>query len=231
MESQRRYNFTGDPQFLPAPVGRHFDFGVQPAPVGRGTYFWATFAEHVAKAQGVPVLLLNAAFGGTSLEHWAKSARGEPFEHSFVNSSIRMPYIRLEHALTKYCAITGLRAVLADQGQNDWPEKDEEKIITNYKAWIDQARKDVGFPGLAVVVNRQSPPNGFGQIRRVQDRVIKEHPRCFPGPDYDTLAQEDTTDKVHLSESGAKKAARLWADALDADFFRAAAPLAPLQTK
>jgi hypothetical protein len=175
--------------------------------------------------------LLNAAFGGTSLEHWAKSARGEPFEHSFVNSSIRMPYIRLEHALTKYCAITGLRAVLADQGQNDWPEKDEEKIITNYKAWIDQARKDVGFPGLAVVVNRQSPPNGFGQIRRVQDRVIKEHPRCFPGPDYDTLAQEDTTDKVHLSESGAKKAARLWADALDADFFRAASPLAPLPAK
>ena len=231
MESQHRYKLTGDPQFLPAPVGRHFDFGVQPAPVGRGTYFWATFAEHVAKAQGVPVLLLNAAFGGTSLEHWAKSARGEPFEHSFVNASIRMPFIQLEHALTKYCAITGLRAILADQGQNDWPEKDEEKIIANYKAWIDQARKDAGFPGLAVVVNRQSPPNGFGQIRRVQDRVIKEHPRCFPGPDYDTLAQEDTTDKVHLSESGAKKAARLWADALDADFFRAAAPLAPLQAK
>lgn len=175
--------------------------------------------------------MLNAAFGGTSLEHWAKSARGEPFEHSFVNSSIRMPYIRLEHALTKYCAITGLRAVLTDQGQNDWPEKDEEKIIANYKAWIDQARKEAGFPGLAVVVNRQSPPNGFGQIRRVQDRVIKEHPHCFPGPDYDTLAQEDTTDKVHLSESGAKKAARLWADALDADFFRAAAPLAPLPAK
>ncbi len=82
-----------------------------------------------------------------------------------------------------------------------------------------------------MVVNRLSPPNGFGQIRRVQDRVIKEHPGCFPGPDYDTLAQEDTTDKVHLSESGAKKAARLWADALDADFFRAAAPLAPLPAK
>ncbi len=231
MESQRRYNFTGASRFLPEAAGRHFDSNVQPAPSGKGTYFWATFAEHVAKAQGVPVLLLNAAFGGTSLEHWAKSSRAEPFEHSFVNSSIRMPYIRLEHALTKYCAITGLRAILADQGQNDWPEKDEEKIIANYKAWIDQARKDAGFPGLAVVVNRQSPPNGFGQIRRVQDRVIKEHPRCFPGPDYDTLAQEDTTDKVHLSESGAKKAARLWADALDADFFRAAAPLAPLQAK
>ena len=50
-----------------------------------------------------------------------------------------MPYVRLEHALKKYCAVTGLRAILADQGQNDWPEKDEEKILANYKAWIDQA--------------------------------------------------------------------------------------------
>ncbi len=227
MESQRRYRLTGDPRFLPEPVGRHFDSNVQPAPAGNGTYFWADFAEHVAQSQNVPVLVLNAAFGGTSLEHWARSARGEQFEHPFVNSSIGMPYIRLEHALTKYCSVTGLRAILADQGQNDWPERDEEKIFENYKTWIDQARKDVGFPGLAVVVNRQSPPNGFGQIRRVQERMIKEHPHCYPGADYDTLASEDTTDKVHLSESGAKKAALLWVDALDADFFSNTVPWQP----
>ena len=227
MESQRRYKFTGDPRFLPEAVGRHFDSNVQPAPAGNGTYFWATFAEHVARTQNVPVLLLNAAFGGTNLEHWAKSARGEPFEHPFVISSVRMPYIRLEHALTKYCSVTGLRAIIADHGQNDWPEKDEEKILANYKAWIDQARLDTGFPNLAVVVNRQSPPDGFGQIRRIQDRMIKEYPYCFPGADYDTLAKEDTTDKVHLSEAGAIKAARLWADALNADFFKAAEPLPP----
>ncbi len=97
--------------------------------------------------------------------------------------------------------------------------------MANYQAWIDQARKDTGFPNLAVVVNRQSPPEGFGQIRRVQDRMIKEYPYCFLGPDYDTLEKEDTVDKVHLSESGARKAAQLWADALDAKFFKAAVPL------
>ncbi len=225
--SKRRYKLTGDPHYLPEAVGTHFASNVEPAPVGRGTYFWAAFAEHVAKDQQVPVLLLNAAFGGSSLEHWAKSARGQSFEHGFIRSSVRMPYIQLEHALTKYGAVTGLRAILADQGQNDWPERDEDKITTNYKAWIEQVRKDAGFPNLAVVVNRQSPPDGFGQIRRVQDRIIKEVPHCFPGPDYDTLAKEDTTDKVHLSESGARKAARLWADALDADFFKTAMPLQP----
>ena len=29
-------------------------------------------------------------------------------------------------------------AILAEQGQNDWPEKDENKITENYKAWIEQ---------------------------------------------------------------------------------------------
>ncbi len=224
MESQWQYKFTGNPRFLPDTIGRHFDSNVQPAPAGNGTYFWAAFAEHVAKAQNVPVLILNAAFGGTSLEHWAKSARGESFPHPFVISSIRMPYIRLEHALKKYCAVTGLRAILADQGQNDWTEKDENKIVANYQAWIEQARKDSGFPKLAVVVNRQSPPDGFGQIRRVQDRMIKEFPYCFPGPDYDTFGNEDTVDKVHLSEPGARKAAQLWSKALGANFFKASVP-------
>lgn len=227
MEPQRQYKFTGDPRFLPEAVGTHFASNVQPAPAGNGTYFWAAFGEKVAKSQNVPVLLLNAAFGGTSLEHWAKSARGEPFEHPFVASSVRMPYIRLKHALTQYCAVTGLRAILADQGQNDWPEKDESKILANYKGWIDQARADTGFPNLAVVVNRQSPPDGYGQIRRVQERMIKECPHCFPGADYDTLDREDTVDRVHLSESGEKKAAQLWAAALNAEFFNNAEPWLP----
>lgn len=229
-ESQRRYQASGDPGFLPAAVGRQFGSDVQPAPAGSGTYFWAAFAEKVAQAQRVPVLLLNAAFGGTSLEHWAKSARGERFEHSFVNSAIRMPYIRLQHALTRYGGVTGMRAILSDQGQNDWPEKDEERIVSNYKIWIDQARRDTGFTNLAVVICRQSPPGGFAQIRRVQERMIREHPNCFPGADYDTLAGEDTTDKIHLSESGARKAAGLWAEALDAGFFRAAVPWQPRES-
>ena len=54
--------------------------------------------------------------------------------------------------------------------------------------------------------------------------MIKEFPYCFPGPDYDTFGNEDTVDKVHLSESGARKAAQLWSKALDANFFKASVP-------
>ncbi len=229
-QKQRSYKSNGDPALLPPVVGRHFDSLLQPAPAGNGTYFWAAFAENLAKAQDVPVLLLNAAFGGTSLEHWAKSARGEMFDHPFIRATARMPYIRLQHALQKYCAVTGLRAILADQGQNDWPERDEEKLFANYEAWIAQARKDAAFPDLAIVINRQSPPDAVGQIRRTQERVIRDTPHCYPGADYDTLGKDDTVDKIHLSAPGQRKAAQMWATALDAHFFKTAAPLLPTGT-
>jgi len=78
-----------------------------------------------------------------------------------------------------------------------------------------------------VVVNRRSPPGDAAQIRRVQERVIQEVPHCVAGPDSDTFGEGDTVDKIHLSEAGARKAARLWADAMDVDFFKAAVPLPP----
>ena len=225
--ARKEYERTADPQLLPGLIGAHYTDGVRPAPFGNGTYFWAQFADRVAKAQGVPVLLLNAAFGGTSLEHWAKSARGEPFEHSFVKSPLRMPYINLHHALRRYATVTGVRAVLADQGQNDWPENDAGQVFNNYVAWVRQARADLEFPELAIVVNRASPPGNRPIIRRVQEQMIREVPHCYAGPDYDTLPKSARYDAVHFSASGLPRAAQLWAEALTPSFFQQAVPYQP----
>ena len=220
------YLQTGDPQHLPAPGFAHYGTGVSPAPFGSGNYFWSKFGEHVARKENVPVLIYNAAFGGTSLEHWAKSSQNIQFEHSFVKASIRMPYINLLNTLKKYVPLTGLRAVLADQGQNDWPEKNEELVFQNYLTWVKQARADLGHDELAIVVNRQTPFLRDAQIRRVQERMIKT-PHCFAGPDYDTLTKEARPDTIHLGLSGQVEAAKLWADALDAQFFQSSKPWLP----
>lgn len=226
-ERQRDYERTGDPKFLPAAVGTQFATGVRPAPFGHGTYFWAAFAENVARSQNVPVLILNAGFGGTSLQHWAKAARGEQFDHSFVKSEIRMPYINLQNAITKYASKTGVRAILADQGQNDAGEPNSDIIFANYRTWVEQIRADSGWPDLAVVVNRQTPYPDRNPIYRAQVRVLRDVPSTFQGPDYDTMAEADRYDRIHLSEAGERTAARLWEQALDADFFRKAAPSLP----
>ena len=173
------------------------------------------------------MLILNAAFGGTSLEHWAKSARGENFEHSFVNSRIGMPYSNLRNALQCYAAQLGVRALLCDQGQNDWPEENEDLIVSNYRSWIDQARIELGFEKLAIVANRQTPSAQKRKVRAAQERIIADVSNCFAGPDYDLLEEADRTDGIHLSATGANKAAVMWAEALDAEFFKRSMPFIP----
>lgn len=220
------YVFTGKPEDLPEANFVPFEKGVYPAPFGNGTYFWSDFGQLVARRENVPVLIYNAAFGGTSLEHWGKSAQGIFFEHTFVKAAIRMPYINLRHTLTKYIPLTGVRAVLADQGQNDWPEKKADVVFGYYDAWVKQARADLGHPALAIVVNRQTPFLRDKAIRQAQERMIAS-PHCFTGPDYDRLAAEDRPDAIHLGQSGAIKAAQMWAEALDGEFFRKAQPWMP----
>ena len=226
-EQSNNYNNTADPQYLP-PLGfAQYGSGVTPSPFGSSTYFWGKLAQQVAQTQNVPVLMLNAAFGGTSLEHWYKSALGIPFDHGFVKSSIRMPYINLYNTLKHYINHTGVRAVLADQGANDWPNPDSNQVFTYYKTWVDQARIDLGYGSLAIVVNRHTPGGNAG-IRTAQMRMINEVPNCFTGPDYDTLAPADRYDGIHLSEQGCWAAAQKWADAVNGGgFFSSSQPYLP----
>ena len=221
------YLTTGDPQYLPSPTAfGQFGNGVAPSPFGSGTYFWAKFAEYVVQRQNVPVLIYNAGFGGTSLEHWAKSSQGIWFEHSFVNASIRMPYINLYNVLKTYIPVTGIRAILSDHGQNDWPETNADVILANYQTWVNQARVDLGFGQLAIVVNRATPYLDRPAVRNAQERMAQSA-NCFAGPDYDTMAPADRTDGVHLSAQGCWTAAGKWADALTTSFFSSSTPYLP----
>lgn len=220
------YNDTADPQYLPPVVFSQYSNGVVPAPFGGGTYFWAKLAQYVAQNQNVPVIVYNAAFGGTSLEHWAKSSQGIPFDHSFVKSSIRMPYINLYNTLKYYINHTGMRAVLADQGQNDWPNQDFNQVFGYYQTWVNQARADLGYGPLAIVVNRATA-GGNPIIRQMQEAMISQVPNCFAGPDYDTMAPGDRYDGIHLSEQGCWVAAHKWADALNGAFFANSQPYLP----
>jgi hypothetical protein len=226
-EAVKRYETTADPEALPPATFVHFGDGVRPAPFGHGTYFWAQFAEAIAKRENVPVLFFNAAFGGTSLEHWSLSAQGKQFEHSFVRAKIGMPYVNLRNTLRRYAPITGLRAVLADQGQNDWPNPDENMVFGYYRTWVEQARKDLDFAGLPIVVNRQTPYHQRPAIRRAQERILREVPNCFPGPDYDLIPEDQFDDKVHFNAAGCKVAARVWTEALTPEFFKTAKPYLP----
>lgn len=219
------YLKTADPQYLPELQFVQAATGIAHAPFGHNNYFWSKFGELLAQKENVPVLIYNAGFGGTSLEHWAKSTQNIQFEHGFVRSAIRMPYINVYNALIKYIPSTGIRAILSDQGQNDSGQKNADSIVQNYQIVIRQARQDLKYDQLAMVVNRQTP-KGAPSVRQAQNRMAKE-PYCFPGPDYDLLLKDDTVDGVHLSASGEEKVAVMWAEALTQGFFKMSKPWLP----
>lgn len=235
-ESGSLYPATGDMAHLPMTFS-HFSAGMRPAPSGAGTYFWSKMCQHLVDRLNVPVLLFNAGYGGTSMEHWAKAALGQPFEHWFVDSSIRMPYINLSNSLRKYGAVTGVRGVLADQGQNDngrIRSVGENQVYSEYQTWVNQARNDLGYGALAIMVNRQTPyvdtPNAFPEVRRVQQRMVDSHPHCFAGPDYDWMSTNTDyrPDGIHLGAAGEVVAAQWWADAItNTSFLNQSQPYQP----
>ena len=219
------YLKTGDPQYLPELEFVQAATGIAHAPFGHNNYFWSKFGEILAQKENVPVLIYNAGFGGTSLEHWAKSSQHILFEHGFVRSAFRMPYINLLNALVKYIPSTGIRVILSDQGQNDSGQKNADSIVQNYQTVIRQARHDLQYAELAMVVNRQTP-KAAPAVRLAQNRMASE-PYCFPGPDYDLLLKDDTVDGVHLSASGEEKVAIMWVQALTKRFFKLSKPWLP----
>ncbi|WP_266366011.1 sialate O-acetylesterase [Tellurirhabdus rosea] len=211
------YESTADPQYLTNPPYAQLGEGARIGPFGHSAHFWGAFGQHLAQRLNVPVLIFNAAFGGTSLEHWAKSSQGQWFEHGFVRWDIRMPYINVKNTLTKYIRDIGVRGILSDQGQNDHANTNVDEVLQYYRTWVNQARVDLNYGALAVMVNRQTPyitTDPRWAIRQAQNRMAAE-PNCFPGPDYDTgLEPQHRPDQVHLNDEGKRRAAQLWADAV-----------------
>ncbi|WP_234734626.1 putative Ig domain-containing protein [Tellurirhabdus bombi] len=231
------YERTANPEKLSGLVFSQYNNSARPGPFGYNPHIWGKFGEYVAQRYNVPVLIFNAAFGGTNLEHWAKSAQGLPFEHSFVHSSIRMPYINVKNTLDRYVRYLGVRAILCDHGQNDYQNQNVSQLLDYYKTWVAQARNDLGYAPLAVMINRATPqilpsqPNQpiikFPHIRSVQEQMSQQ-PNAFPGPDYDTgLASPHRPDGIHLTPDGQNRAGQLWADAVSANFLGASQPWLP----
>ena len=227
------YGDSGLASDLPDMKFVQYGSGIRPAPFGTNQYFWSKFAGTLSDRVNVPVMIMNAGFGGSNLVHWAMSSQGQQFQHGFIRSDIGMPYANVRNALNKYARLTGIRAILADHGQNDYDSRDETAILTNYQTWVTQARTDLGFTKLAVLINRQTPyitmPNvDHGVwIRRVQDRMTT-FPDCFPGPDYDLLTVSDRYDHIHLTPAGQEKAAQMWSEAVSQTFWNGSTPFIPI---
>jgi hypothetical protein len=197
------------------------------APGSGMPWFWGQLGDSLVEATQVPILFYSAAFGGSNMVQTYKAAYDIPFSHSFINYSLRHPYINTKNALQKYIPYTGVRAILSAHGIND---RDEPFLATNdpqnpdfgyaYAKVIDKTRQDLGHPNLAWMVATSCWYNGIWKVDsvktllQVQDSLITNKPHVFRGGNLNLINNTGRTDGVHFNQLGQSQAAKRWKEAI-----------------
>lgn len=229
-----KYFQTADVQFLPMLKFSKVSIASGIAPFCSNPWFWSIVGDSLSRKLNVPILLYGTAFGGTKSEHWYKAAKGIPFEHGFIKSSIAMPYINLKNVLQLYVPLTGIRGVLCLHGVNERNDSKED-IQMWMEGYIGQSRIDSKIGNLAWMIALDSYLLDHGQNpapfplkpnpRNAQAAVAQEAYN-FQGPDLDIIADNgggngvsQRPDGLHFGNQGLIYAANLWVDAINKNSF------------
>ncbi|RYF70617.1 MAG: T9SS C-terminal target domain-containing protein, partial [Cytophagaceae bacterium] len=157
-------NSLGDP---PAPSFQQLTATSLIGPRGQSAWCWGYLGDLLVKQYNVPVLFINTAWNGTTIQNWRESADGKITKNLFAlgtpneNFPTGMPYSNLVIALRYYCSLQGLRAVLWQQGEFDnFPLHSTRKdYADNMQYLVNKTRVDTDrYP--AWVLARSSYNNG-----------------------------------------------------------------------
>jgi hypothetical protein len=183
---------------------------------------WGQMGENLVKALNCPVMLYHASWGGTSLKNWSEAVRGLVAKdypgYNPADDGKGYPFAKLKNILKTLVPKTGARAVLVMHGEND-SNSSQTDIEQYYKDLIGACRAiqtDIPF----VLSISTWDKNTENQVIQAQKSVIGSVPKVYEGPDITTIGfdgrikQFDPNKDWHLNETGDKKAAQIWADAL-----------------
>lgn len=229
-----KYLQSGDAQFLPVLTFSRVTKTAGIAPFCPVPWFWSIVGDSLSRKLNVPIMLYGTAFGGTKSEYWYKSSKGILFDHGFVKSAIRMPYINLENVLQLYLPLTGVRGILCLHGVNE--RNDSQADIQLWmEGYIAQSRIDSKIPNLAWMIATDSYLLDHGQYpapfplkfaARSAQAIVASQPNNFSGPDLDVITDNgagnpisERPDGLHFGNQGLISAANLWINAINQDSF------------
>ncbi len=210
----------------------HIETNTMVGPKGQGSWCWGELGDYLAQRLNVPILFLNAAYGGSSSENWYSSALGKPTQNAFHLPYIGgAPYSSLRISLQFYASYLGVRAVLWEQGEDD-SETGEDVYYNNVKTVIERSRADAN-KNLSWVICRASL-NDFAtthtnpNVIKAQNRLIKDIANVFEGPYTDSI-QVPRTEGVHFknlggTNDGISDLAKAWNTKLNDNFFSKSIP-------
>ncbi len=229
-----KYLQTGDAQFLPVLAFSKVTRAAGIAPFCPNPWFWSILGDSLSRKLNVPIMLYGTAFGGTKSEHWFKASKGILFDHGFVKSAIKMPYINLKNVLQLYVPLTGIRGVLCLHGVNERNDSQLD-IQTWMQGYIAQSRIDLKIPNLAWMIATDSYLLDHGQYpqpfplkfeARNAQAFMQTLPYNFQGPDLDVITDNNAgnpiserPDGLHFGNQGLVSAANLWVNSINQNSF------------
>jgi hypothetical protein len=184
------------------------------APMGEYPWFWSRLGDLLVNSLQVPVLFYGAAFGGSNMGSFYKSAYNLPFDHGFIKYSIRMPYTNVRNAMNKYVPRTGIRAILSGHGVNDL-DTTRAGFVFRSEMVIAKSREEANYPNLAWMIATSCYNDGVkADITAAQNDLIDPSKHIFRGADLNQIDNSGRYDKLHFNEAGQIRAAELWRDAI-----------------
>jgi hypothetical protein len=224
------FNGSGSNSGLPQPSFQKLDANVTVSPYGLSAWCWGKLGDLITSRYNVPVMFYNAAWDGTIIRSWQESRNGGTAVIPWTggNYPTGQPYGNMRMALNYYASMSGVRAVLWDQGEGDSQLGTfGSSYISDLQAVIAQSRLDYGKNVGWVVARASYAGPNFGTsatIINAQNTVIGSTGNVFGGPNTDVI-QIPRPDGIHLQGQGLIDAANAWNSALDQNFFNNCTPI------
>lgn len=201
------------------------------APMGEYPWFWSRLGDLLVNSLQVPVLFYGAAFGGSNMGSFYKSAYNLPFDHGFIKYSIRMPYTNIRNAMNKYVPRTGIRAVLSGHGVNDL-DTTRAGFVFRSEMVMAKSREEANYPKLAWMIATSCYNDGVkAEITAAQNDLIDPSKYNFRGADLNQIDNSGRYDKLHFNADGQARAAELWRDAIMSETTNLMANAQPLMAQ
>ena len=203
----------------------------QPGASGRGGSFVPPFGDAMAKRFNVPVGIVSAGVGATSVREWLP--RGSRFPHpptliSHVRQLSNNEWESRGLLFDKFVARLrllgpgGFRAVLWHQGESDANQRDPSRTLSgdayqrHLTLLIRESRRRTGweFPWFVALASYHTPDDPGSEDLRAGQKAMWKSGIALEGPDTDTLTgnMRDNNGKgVHFSGPGLRAHGRLWA--------------------
>ena len=203
----------------------------QPGASGSGGSFIPPFGDAIADRFKVPVGIIPAGVGATSVREWLPGGTRFPNPPTLTGRVTELASGEWESkgtlfeslvAQVKQLGPRGFRAVLWHQGESDANQKDASRTLPGelYRKFMEQlirdTRREVGWesPWFVAQASYHTPEDaGSPDIRAAQQALWKSG-AAFEGPDTDALTGDlrDSGGKgVHFSGQGLREHGARWA--------------------